>query len=144
MRMQEDRMMMNMTALINGDSFSTSAGRARDPNSPQASKFKGEAHNVDRFLRQCENVFILEASSFQNDGTKIRYTGNLLEGQILVNWYGAYHNLIDQCSANKTAGQQVQLDPYWTSWESFTNSFRTSFGDRVTREEAVSKWNKLT
>jgi uncharacterized membrane protein YgcG len=144
MRKQEDRMMRNMAALINGASSSTSAGRARDPKAPQPSKFKGEAHDVDRFLRQCENVFILEASSFQNDGTKIRYTGNLLEGQIVVNWYEAYHNLIDQGSANRAAGQQVQLDPHWTSWETFTHSFRSSFGDRVTREEAVAKWNKLT
>jgi len=105
MRKQKDRMMSKMAALVNGASSSTTTGWARDPKAPQPSKFKREAHDVDRFLRQCENVFILEASSFQNDGTKIRYTGNLLEGQIVVNYYEAYHNLIDQSSANRAAGQ---------------------------------------
>jgi hypothetical protein len=144
LRRQEERMMRNMALLINGGNRPTSAGRARDPKAPQPSKFKGEAHDVDRFLRQCENVFILEASSFQSDSTKIRYTGNLLEGSTVVNWYEAYHNLIDQGAANRAAGHQVELDPHWTSWDRFTHSFRSSFGDRVTREEAVAKWDKLT
>jgi hypothetical protein len=144
MKKQETRIMRNMQALFGGASPSTSTGRARDPKAPQPSKFKGEAHDVDRFLRQCENVFILEASSFQNDSTRIRYTGNLLEGQVVVNWYEAYHNLIDQGAANRAAGRQVQLDPHWSSWDTFTLSFRSSFGDRVTRDEAVAKWDKLT
>jgi hypothetical protein len=51
----------------------------------QSSKFKGEANDVNQCLRQCENIIFLEASSFQNNGSKIRYTGHLLEGQIVLN-----------------------------------------------------------
>jgi hypothetical protein len=129
------------------DTFGPGASRAREPKAPQPTKFKGEAHDVDRFIRQCENVFTLEASSFREDSTKIRYTGNLLEGNLAVNWYEAYHNLIDQGAANRAAGNPVvpiELDPHWSNWETFSNSFRSSFGDRVTREEAVEKWNKLS
>ena len=127
--------------------FGTAGSRNREPKAPQPTKFKGEAHDVDRFLRQCENVFILEASSFREDNTKIRYTGNLLEGNRPVNWYEAYHNLIDQGAADRAAGNPVdpvRLDPHWNNWNTFTNSFRSSFGDRVTREEAVEKWNRLS
>ncbi len=137
-------MMEMVSAMMSGASSDPSAGRARDLKASQPSKFKGEAHDVDRFLRQCENVFTLEASSFRNEGSKIRYTGNLLEGSTVVNWYEAYHNLIDQGAANRAAGRQVQLDPHWLSWARLTFSFRQSFGDRVTREEAVAKWDRLT
>src|SRR5260221_4732710 len=143
LRKQEKRMMEMVSAMMSGASSDPTAGRARDPKAPQPSKLKGEAHDVDRFLRQCENVFTLEASSFRNEGSKIRYTGNLLEGSTVVNWYEAYHNLIDQGAANRAAGRQVQLDPHWLSWARFTFSFRQSFGDRVTREEAVAKWDRL-
>ena len=144
MRRQEKRMLETMATLISGGTPQTAAGRAREPKAPQPSKFKGEAHDVDRFLRQCENVFEIESSSFQRDTTKIRYTGNLLEGQAPINWYEAYHNLIDQGAANRAAGCHVELDAHWAHWESFTHAFRSSFGDRVTREEAVVKWDKLS
>ena len=144
MRRQEKRMLETMATLLQGGTPQTTAGRAREPKAPQPSKFKGEAHDVDRFLRQCENVFEIESSSFQRDTTKIRYTGNLLEGQAPINWYEAYHNLIDQGSANRAAGCHVNLDAHWAHWESFTHAFRSSFGDRVTREEAVVKWDKLS
>jgi hypothetical protein len=29
-------------------------------------------------------------------------------------------------------------------WDTFSNSFRSFFGDRVTREEAVNKWDRLS
>lgn len=137
-------MMRNLATLITGGAPQAASGRAREPKAPPPSKFKGEAHDVDRFLRQCENVFSIEASSFLQDSIKIRYTGNLLEGQAPVNWYEAYHNLIDQGAADRAAGRQVQLDAHWTQWDTFTHSFRSSFGDRVTREEAVVKWDKLS
>jgi hypothetical protein len=137
-------MMENMSAILGGGTPQTTAVRAREPKAPQPSKFKGEAHDVDRFLRQCENVFSIETSSFLQDTIKIRYTGNLLEGTAAVNWYEAYHNLIDQGAADRAAGQQVQLDPHWATWDTFSHSFRSSFGDRVTREEAVVKWDKLS
>src|SRR6266566_7997752 len=136
-------MLETMATLLQGGAPQTAAGRAREPKALQPSKLKGDAHDVDRFLRQCENVFEIESSSFQHDSTKIRYTGNLLEGAALINWYEAYHNLIDQGAANRAAGHHVVLDAHWAHWESFTHAFRSSFGDRVTRE-AVVKWDKLS
>ena len=38
----------------------------------------------------------------------------------------------------------MDLDAHWVHWESFTHAFRSLFGDRVTREEAVVKWDKLS
>jgi hypothetical protein len=144
LRRQKERLKRNMALLIHGGNCPNSAERARDPKAPQSSKFKEEAHDVNWFLYQCENDFILEASSFQCDSTKIKYTGNLLERFIVVNWYKAYHNLIDQGAANRAAGHQVELDPHNTSWDRFTHSFQSSFDESVTKEEAVAKWDWLT
>jgi hypothetical protein len=95
MRRQEKRMMENLSAILGGGTPQTAAVSARELKALQLSKFKGEAHDVDRFLRQCENVFSIETSSFLQDTIKIGYTVNLLEGMMAVNWYEAYHKLID-------------------------------------------------
>jgi hypothetical protein len=122
LRRHEKRMMENMSAILRGGSPQTTAITVREPKAPQPSKFKREAHDVDRFLRQCENVFRIETSSFLQDTIKIHYTGNLLKGTAAVNWYEAYHNLIDQGGADRAAGQHVQLDPHWATWDIFSNT----------------------
>src|SRR6266566_5213762 len=137
-------MLETMATLLQGGTPQTAAGRAREPKAPQPSKFKGDAYDVDRFMRQCENVFEIETSSFQRDTTKIPYIGNLLADTAEINWYEANHNLIDQGAANSDAGHHVDLDAHWAHWESFTHASRSLFGDRVTREEAVVKWDKLS
>ena len=67
-----------------------------------------------------------------------------MKGNRSTSWYETYYNLIDQRAADRTAGQPVQLDPYWATWDAFSITFRSSFGDRITRDQAVEKWDKLT
>ncbi|KAH0608576.1 uncharacterized protein H6S33_001710 [Morchella sextelata] len=66
--------------------------RAREPKAPPPSKFQGKAEQVETFIRQCENVFSIESLSFTSEEVKIRYAGNLMEGEAAIRWYEAYHN----------------------------------------------------
>ena len=45
---------------------------------PQPSLFKGDPEDLQRFLRQLENMFALEHRTLQQDIRKIRYAANLL------------------------------------------------------------------
>ena len=45
----------------------------RPVKAPQPSLFKGDPEDLERFLRQLENVFALEHRTFQEDIRKIRY-----------------------------------------------------------------------
>ncbi|KAH0608590.1 uncharacterized protein H6S33_001724, partial [Morchella sextelata] len=118
--------------------------RAREPKAPPPSKFQGKAEQVETFIRQCENVFSIESLSFTSEEVKIRYAGNLMEGEAAIRWYEAYHNSIDQASANRLAGMPVQLDQRWKRWDSFVDAFRAAFGEAISRDDAVAQWNTLT
>ncbi|KAH0602635.1 uncharacterized protein H6S33_008285, partial [Morchella sextelata] len=118
--------------------------RAREPKAPPPSKFQGKAEQVETFIRQCENVFSIESLSFTSEEVKIRYAGNLMEGEAAIRWYEAYHNSIDQASANRLAGMTVQLDQRWKRWDSFVDAFRAAFGEAISRDDAVAQWNTLT
>ncbi|KAH0602643.1 uncharacterized protein H6S33_008293, partial [Morchella sextelata] len=118
--------------------------RAREPKAPPPSKFQGKAEQVETFIRQCENVFSIESLSFTSEEVKIRYAGNLMEGEAAIRWYEAYHNSIDQASANRLAGMSVQLDQRWKRWDSFVDAFRAAFGEAISRDDAVAQWNTLT
>ncbi|KAH0604165.1 uncharacterized protein H6S33_007196, partial [Morchella sextelata] len=119
--------------------------RAREPKAPPPSKFQGKAEQVETFIRQCENVFSIESLSFTSEEVKIRYAGNLMEGEAAIRWYEAYHNSIDQASANRLAGgMSVKLDERWKRWDSFVDAFRAAFGEAISRDDAVAQWNALT
>ncbi|KAH0613221.1 uncharacterized protein H6S33_009601 [Morchella sextelata] len=118
--------------------------RAREPKAPPPSKFQGKAEQVETFIRQCENVFSIESLSLTSEEVKIRYAGNLMEGEAAIRWYEAYHNSIDQASANRLAGMPVQLDQRWKCWDSFVDAFRAAFGEAISRDNAVAQWNTLT
>ncbi|KAH0604559.1 uncharacterized protein H6S33_006936, partial [Morchella sextelata] len=122
----------------------SSTTRAREPKAPPPSKFQGKAEQVETFIRQCENVFSIESLSFTSEEVKIRYAGNLMEGEAAIRWYEAYHNSIDQASANRLAGMPVQLDQRWKRWDSFVDAFRAAFGEAISRDDAVAQWNTLT
>jgi hypothetical protein len=123
LRRQEKRMMENICAILGGGTPQTTTFRVREPKVPQPRRFKGEGHNADRVLRQCENVFTIQTSSFLQDTIMIRYIGNLLEGTAAVNWFEADPNLIGQGAADRAAGQHDQLDSHWATWDIFTHSF---------------------
>ncbi|KAH0604948.1 uncharacterized protein H6S33_004930 [Morchella sextelata] len=118
--------------------------RAREPKAPPPSKFQGKAEQVETFIRQCENVFSIESLSFTSEEVKIRYAGNLMEGEAAIRWYEAYHNSIDQTSANRLAGMPVKLNERWKHWDSFVYAFRAAFGEAIYRDDAVAQWNALT
>ncbi|KAH0611252.1 uncharacterized protein H6S33_011679 [Morchella sextelata] len=117
---------------------------AREPKAPPPSKFQGKAEQSETFIRQCENVFSIESLSFTSEEVKIRYAGNLMEGEAAIRWYEAYHNSIDQTSANHLAGMPVMLDQRWKRWDSFVDAFRAAFGETISRDDAVAHWNTLT
>jgi len=95
--------------------LTSTAIKAKESKAPQPSKLKREAYDVDRSLKQFENVFSIEKSSFVQGTIKIHYTGNLLEGTAAFNWYEAYQNLIDQKVADRADGQHEQLDSHWAT-----------------------------
>ena len=99
---------------------------------------------MERFIRQCENVFSIESQSFSVQETKIRYAGNLMEGQAPVKWYEAYHNSLDQGAADRLAGHPVPLNPIFREWSTFVESFRNAFGEAISRDTAVAQWDALT
>ncbi|KAH0608947.1 uncharacterized protein H6S33_001175, partial [Morchella sextelata] len=125
-------------------SHPSTSTRAREPKAPPPFKFQGKAEQVETFIRQCENVFSIESLSFTSEEVKIRYAGNLMEGEAAIRWYEAYHNSIDQASANRLAGMPVQLDQRWKRWDSFVDAFRAAFGEAISRDDAVAQWNTLT
>jgi hypothetical protein len=71
LRRQKMRMMENMSAILGNGTQQTSTGRTIELKAPQPRKFKGEAHDVYRFLRQCENNFSIKASSFLQETIRI-------------------------------------------------------------------------
>jgi hypothetical protein len=112
--------------------------RVREPKAPPPSKFQGKAEQVETFIWQCENVFSIESLSFTSEEVKIRYAGNLMEGEAAIRWYEAYHNSIDQTSTNRLAGMPVMLDQRWKRWDSFVDAFRAAFGEAISRDDAVA------
>ncbi|KAH8144454.1 uncharacterized protein LAJ45_11553 [Morchella importuna] len=119
-------------------SHPSAASRAREPKAPSPTKFNSKADNVETFVRQCENVFSIESQSFTSNEIGIRYAGNLMEGDAPVKWYEAYHNSIDQASANRIAGMPVVLDERWKCWDSFVDALRAAFGEAISRDDAVA------
>jgi hypothetical protein len=112
-----------------------------DMKTPDPKPFKGEAEDLDRFLLQLENKFSMEPSRFESDLIKIRYTGQLLEGKA-YKWYKSYHLQISSRDAYRVRGIR-ELDPTYASWDRFEASLRSSFGERITRDQAVREWHRL-
>src|SRR3979411_1503714 len=57
-------------------------------------------------------------------------------------WYKSYHLQISSKDAYRVRGIR-QLDPTFATWERFEASLRSSFGERITRDQAVREWHKL-
>ena len=60
---------------------------------PKPQGYKGDPEDLERFIRQLENVWALESHKYKKDITKIRYTANLLHRNTTdkhrdpVKWY---------------------------------------------------------
>ena len=108
---------------------------------PDPKVYKGDPDDLNRFLLQVENKFVMEPNRFDTDLIKIRYTGQLLDGKA-YKWYQSYHLQISPKDAYRVRGLRT-LDPKFASWDRFEASLRSSFGERVTRDQAVREWHKL-
>ena len=113
----------------------------RDCKVPDPEPFKGDPEDLDRFILQVENKFVMEPTRFGTDVIKIRYTGQLLKDKA-YRWYKAYHLQISSRDAFRVRGT-YDLDPQFASWDRFEASLRSSFGERITRAQAVREWDKL-
>lgn len=109
---------------------------------PDPEKFSGKAEDLDRFLRQLEVKFSLEKHRFSEDLTKIKFT-SLLLSQEAAKWYESYDLYISPTAREGLPGAPKHFDPLWTTWDHFRKSLKDSFGNRVSREQAVKDWEKL-
>ncbi|KAH8144263.1 uncharacterized protein LAJ45_05299 [Morchella importuna] len=143
---QQTELLASMTQFMRppAPSHPSAASRAREPKAHPQAKFNGKANNVETFIRQCENVFSIESQFFTYEEVRIRYAGNLMEGEAPANWYEAYHSSIDQASANRIAGMSVVLDEKWKCWDSFVDALRAAFGEAISRDDAAAQWKALT
>ena len=117
---------------------------------PKPQPYKGDPEDLERFLRELENVWALEAHRYKKDITKIRHAANLLHRNTNdkhgdpVKWYEAYHPKIDVAAAKRLpGGAKATLDSVWSTWNVFVESLRASFTTRVGREQAVNQWQEL-
>ena len=113
---------------------------------PKPQLSKGCPENLERFLRQLENVWALEPHKYKKGITKIRYAANLLYRNTTDKhrnpdkWYEAYHPKIDLAAAQHLpGGARATLDPVCSTWSVFIESLRSSFAIRVGREQAVNQ-----
>jgi len=117
---------------------------------PKPQPYKGDPEDLERFIRQLENVWALESHRYKKDITKIRYAANLLhrngtdKHRDPVKWYESYHPKIDLAAAKRLpGGANATLDRRWSLWSVFVESLRSSFATRVGREQAVNQWQEL-
>ena len=113
---------------------------------------KGDPEDLERFLRQLENVFTLQHRTFQEDIRKIWYPANLLHRNkndkfgdpATSSWYESYHLKIDANAAQRAPGSPIEyLNPKFREWSTFVEVLRSSFSNRVSREQAIMEWHLL-
>ena len=112
---------------------------------PKPQPYKADPEDLERFLRQLENVWALEPHQYRKDITKIRYAANLLYHNTTdkhrdpVKWYEAFHPTIVLAAAHRLPwGARATLDPVWSTWSVFVEVLWSSFATRVGREQAVN------
>ena len=117
---------------------------------PKPQPYKGDPEDLERFIRQLENVWVLESHKYKKDITKIRYVAKLLHKNGTdrhrdpVKWYEVYHPKIDLAAARRLPGGiKATLDPVWSIWSVFIESLRASFNTSVGREQAVNQGQEL-
>ena len=122
----------------------------RPVKAPQPLPFKGDPEDLERFLRRLENMFASEHQTFQQDIRKICYAANLLYKNKddkfgdPTSWYESYYLKIDANAVQRVPGSpQDYLDPKWKEWATFVEALRSSFSNRVSREQAVTDWHLL-
>ena len=70
----------------------------RDFKTPDTDPFKGDPEDLDRFLTQLEDKFLMEPNRFSTDLMKIKYAGQRLKDKA-YQWYRSYHLQISKRDA---------------------------------------------
>ena len=61
-----------------------------------------------------------------------------------ASWYESYHIKIDANAAQRAPGSpEDYLNPKWKEWSTFVDALRSSFSNRISREQAVTDWHLL-
>ena len=61
-----------------------------------------------------------------------------------ASWYEVYHLKIDSNVAQRVPGSpQEYLDPKWKDWATFVEALRSSFSNKISRQQAVTNWHLL-
>ena len=96
--------------------------RRDQADAPKPQPYEGEPEDLERFIRQLENVWVLECHRYKKDITKIHYAAHLLQKNGThrhndpVKWYEAYHPKIDLAAARRVpGGAKATLDPVWST-----------------------------
>ena len=103
--------------------------------------FKGDPADLDRFLLQITNKFIMEPRRFSDDVRKIRFACQLMKDRA-YKWNRVYHLQISSRDATRIRGD-IELDPQYASWDRFEAAQRATFGEKITRKKAVREWERL-
>ena len=114
---------------------------------PKPQPYKGNPKDLERFIRQLENVWVLESHKYKKDITKICYAANLLQKNGTnrhgdpVKWYEAYRPTIDLVVTRRLpGGAKATLDPVCSTWSVFVESLRAAFTTGVGREQVMNQW----
>ena len=117
---------------------------------PEPQPYKGDLEDLEWFIRQLENVWVLASHQYKKDITKIRYAANLLQKngnerhRDPRKWYEAYYPKIDLAAACRLpGGAKATLDPVWSTWSVFVEFLRASFTTRVVHEQAANQSQEL-
>ena len=96
---------------------------------PKPQPYKGDPEDLERFIRQLENVWVLESHRYKEDITKIRYAINLLQKngtdkhRDRVKWCKAYHPKVYLAAAHRLpVGAKATLDLVWSTCSVFVES----------------------
>ena len=74
---------------------------------PKPQLYKGDPEDLERFIRQLKNIWVLESHKYKQDITKILYAANVLQQNGTdkhrdpVIWHEAYHPRIALAAAHR-------------------------------------------
>ena len=117
---------------------------------PKPQPYKGDPEDLERFIRQLENMWVRQSHKYKKDITKIRYAANLLHKNGTdrhrdpMKWFEAYHPKTDLAAARQLlGGAKATLDLVWSTWSVFVESLRATFATRVGCKQAVNECQEL-
>ena len=113
---------------------------------PKPQGYKSDPADMERFIQQLENMWVLESHKYKKNITKIRCAANLLhcnttdKHRYPVKWYEAYYPKSYLAAARRLpGGSKPVLDLKWSEWSIFVESSTAAFATRAGMEQAVNQ-----